>query len=469
MADSSGKRRISKATIRFIHWHERLVTYFQRYLTDKQFVTISGVLVGLSCAFAGIVLKTMVFYIHKLLFTEGGLGKISPFIYSTIPLFGIAITSWIIYRYFNGNIGGGNAAIVYAIRKKKSRLPRKWMYSHILTSAITVGTGGSTGLETPIVTTGAAIGANYGRTYKVTTADRTVLLASGVAAGIAATFNAPIAGVLFAIEVLVNELTIVSFIPILISAASGAILARIILNGEILLQFSAMAPFNYHNVPFYIVLGLLAGLTSVYYIRVFAGIESIFKRVKSKFRFHKAIIGGLLLGILILVFPPLFGEGYESIKILASTNAESLTKGSIIFNQFNNQGIFLLIVTAILILKVIATAITLGGGGNGGNFAPSLFTGAYLGFVYASALNLTGWFNVPVANFTVVAMAGVLAGIFHAPLTAIFLIAEITGGYDLMIPLMIVSALSFGVSRYFNTYSLDGKKLQRMMESNISL
>lgn len=464
MAQENSERDLSARAVKILRWHEYLISFFQQYLNEKQFVTISGVLIGITSALAAILLKAMVFYIHALLFTESNIGKISPYIYSSFPLLGILVTTWIVQRYFGGNLGGGNAAIIFSIKKKESRLPGKLMYSHLITSAITVGTGGSTGLETPIVTTGAAIGSNYGKTYKVGPEERTLMIASGVAAGIAATFNAPIAGVLFAVEVLISEITIVAFIPILIAAASGAILSKIILNEEILLNFSNMAPFNYHNVPFYILLGLLSGVIAVYYIRTSLRIERIFRRVKQRFYVQRAIIGGILLGILILLFPPLFGEGYESIKTLAGNHAEDILKGSVVVGNLQDPVMMIIVLTFVLLLKVVATSITLGSGGNGGNFAPSLFTGAYLGYIFAGLINLTGIFNLPPGNFTVVAMAGMLSGVFHAPLTAIFLIAEITGGYDLMVPLMIVSAISFGVSRYLFTYALDGLKLNSMLQ-----
>lgn len=456
------RREISRLSLRILRLQALFVRYLQRYLTEKQFVTVSGALVGMSAAIAAITLKAMVYYIHVALFPSSG-QSVNPLIYSAMPLLGIIITAWLTKRYFDGNLSAGNAQIKFSIQRKKSRLPRKWMYAHVLTSAITVGTGGSTGLETPIVATGAAIGSNYGRTYRVGTAERTILLASGVAGGIAAMFNAPIAGVLFAVEVLLGELSLVAFIPLLISAASGAILSNIVLQEGILLNFHDIAKFDPHNVPFYLLLGLLAGVVSAYYIKTSRILETLLQRVKKQFIIPKAIVGGLLLALLIWLFPPLFGEGYESIKILANDDARLLFKDSFLFSNIQNNLTLLILLTIVGLLKVIATSITLGSGGNGGNFAPSLFTGAYLGFIFSGFLNLTGFFETPTANFTVVAMAGVLSGVFYAPLTAIFLIAEITGGYDLITPLMIVSALSFGMSRYLLGYSLDGWKLAKML------
>ncbi|HRF76638.1 MAG TPA: chloride channel protein [Chitinophagales bacterium] len=456
-------KNLSERALRWIRWHEKLINFTQKHLNDKQFVIISGVLIGITSALAAILLKGMVFYINGFLFNQVSTGHISEYLYALFPMVGIVATAIIVKYRFRGNLGGGNSAIIYAIKRKESKMPFHLMYAHIFTSAITVGTGGSTGLETPIVTTGAAIGSNYGKTYKVKPEERTIMLACGVAAGIAATFNAPIAGVLFAIEVLISEISVVAFIPILIAAASGAILSDIILNENVLLSFDLLEPFNYRNVPFYVLLGLVAGVVSVYYIRMFIVIESLLKRVKQKYYLHKAIIGGLLLGGLILLFPPLFGEGYIAIKNIADLDPGSSLAGSILDGNYNDPWALILFSVIIMLLKVIATGITLGSGGNGGNFAPSLFTGAYLGYVFASIINLTGLVNVPVSNFTIVAMAGILSGIFHAPLTAIFLIAEVTGGYDLIVPLMIVSALSFAVSKYLFEYPLDGVKLRKML------
>ncbi len=454
---------LSERAIKLLRLHERLITFFQRHLNDKQFLIISGVLIGITSALAAILLKAMVFYINEFLFTEVNRGYISSYVYALFPLVGIVATAIIVRYRYNSNLGGGNASIQYAIKRKESKLPKHLMYSHIITSAITVGTGGSTGLETPIVTTGAAIGSNYGKTYKVKPEERTIMLACGVAAGIAATFNAPIAGVLFAVEVLITEISVAAFIPILIAAASGAILSDIILNEQVLLSFNLLEPFNYRNVPFYVVLGLIAGVLSVYYIKMFSLIEHWLKRIKQKYYLHKALVGGLILGLLILAFPPLFGEGYISIKNLAELDPAASLNGSILDSNLNDPWALILLTLVIMLLKVVATGITLGSGGNGGNFAPSLFTGAYLGYAFASLLNITGLFNLPISNFTIVAMAGVLSGIFHAPLTAIFLIAEITGGYDLIVPLMIVSALSFGTSKYLFEYPLDGAKLRKML------
>ncbi len=444
---------------KYIRIYETFINWIHNKLTPRQFLVFSSILVGLTAGFAAVILKTAVHFIH-LAITHDYHIKYQYVLYLVFPTIGILLTTWFVQKQLKGKLGRGTANILHAVAKKSSFLPPDQMYSHIVTSALTVGFGGSAGLESPIVTTGAAIGSNYSKTYHIDYKDRTLLLACGAAGGIAASFNSPIAGILFALEVLLVDVSINAFIPLIIAAATGGLLSKIILNENILLSFQLKQPFNYHNVPYYIVLGLLAGIVSVYYSRTYLKIEDFLKK-KKKHIYLKAIFGGSVLAFLILFFPSLFGEGYESIKILSDINPEKLFEHSIVSNLVSNNWILVLLIVLAMFLKTIAAAITIGSGGNGGNFAPSLFMGAYLGFAFAAVLNLLGISKVPVSNFTIVAMAGILSGVFHAPLTAIFLIAEITGGYELMIPLMIVSAISFMVVKYFEPFSMETKKMAK--------
>lgn len=414
----------------------------------------SAALIGLTAGLAAVVLKWLVHFLIKNIenFSHG------KQIYAAIfPVIGITLCVLFV-KYFNrGKLGKGMANILHAIAKKSSMLPKDQTYSHVITSALTIGFGGSAGLESPIVTTGSAIGSNFGKTYRLSYKERTLLLACGAAAGIAGAFNTPIAGVLFALEVLLVEANISAFIPILIAAAAGGLSSKIILQEDVLLQFKLQEPFDYRNMPFYFILGLLGGLCSYYYNRVFLATENYFKHFVNK-KAIKVIIGGFGLFWLILFIPPLLGEGYESIKHLSNLNVDTIFKNSFLSFHFTKPVIYILLLLTIL-LKPIATGLTLGSGGNGGNFAPSLFMGAFTGFLFASLITDLGIAQLPVSNFTLVAMAGILSGVFHAPLTGIFLIAEITGGYELIIPLMIVSALSYAVSKYFMPLSLDMRKL----------
>ncbi|MES2678750.1 MAG: chloride channel protein [Bacteroidota bacterium] len=432
----------------------KLVIWIQHSLSPKQFVIFSAILIGLTAGLAAVLLKL---FVHFLIKNIESLSYNSQVYTAMFPIVGLALCVLFIHYMNRNKLGKGIANILYAIAKKSSLLPKDQTYSHIISSALTVGFGGSAGLESPIVTTGAAIGSNFGQTYKLNYKERTLLLACGAAAGIAGAFNTPIAGVLFALEVLLVEANISAFIPILIAAAAGGLCSKIILQEDVLLHFSLQEPFDYLNVPFYLALGLLAGVVSYYYGKVFMATENYFKRFE-KNKFVKVLIGGMGLFVLVLFVPPLFGEGYLSIKLLSDINPGFIFKNSILPLASVSKPVLYIFLLLVIILKPIATGLTLGSGGNGGNFAPSLFVGAFLGFLFSSVLTDLG-IPLPVSNFTIVAMAGILSGIFHAPLTGIFLIAEITGGYELIIPLMIVSALSYAVSKYFMPLSIDMLKL----------
>lgn len=443
-------RRYFNVVVLLINWlHEKL--------TQRQFLIFSSIIVGLTAGIAAVVLKLFVHYIHLALTYDYGI-KYQYYLYLIFPSIGILLTVFFVKRHLKGKLGRGSANILYSIAKKSSILPKDQMYSHIVTSALTVGFGGSAGLESPIVTTGSAIGSNFAKTFKVDYKDRTLLLASGAAAGIAAAFNAPIAGMLFALEVLLVDVKISAFIPLMIASASGVILSNALMESDILLTFELRQPFDYHNVLYYVMLGVLAGMVSVYYSRLFLKAEHIIKSITVR-PYLKALTGGLIIAMMVLIFPPLFGEGYESIKVLSDIQPEKLFEHSILsaFTEYKWMIFGLIVLT--MFLKVVAAAITIGSGGNGGNFAPSMFVGAYLGFAFSSFVNMLGFSKISESNFTIVGMAGILTGVFHAPLTGIFLIAEITGGYELMIPLMIVSASSFTIVKYFEPYSMDTKKL----------
>ena len=433
--------------------------WLETKLTNKQFIFLSSVLVGISAAFAVIILKSFAHKVFSIATSVNGILKLS-FINSILPIVGILLTVFVVKKILGGSIEKGTSQILYAVAKKASIIPKKQMYAQIVTSSLTVGLGGSAGLESPIVITGAAFGSNYAQRYKLSYKDRTLLIGCGVAAGIAAAFNAPIAGVLFAIEVLLVDVSISAFTPIMIAAATGALVSAITLDENVLLTFSEEQSFNYHNIPYYVLLGLFTGFIAVYYSRNFQRVEHFFTRLRFK-PYKKALFGASILAVIIFVFPTLFGEGYESIRTLSENDPGKLLENTLFSDFRNNTWVLIIFIGLTMMLKVFATGITLGSGGNGGNFAPSLFLGSYAGFVFSKTLNTIGLTHLPISNFTLVGMAGILSGLFHAPLTAIFLIAEITGGYDLMIPLMIVSSISFAISKKFEKHSLDVKNLAR--------
>jgi len=429
-----------------------------RILPNRQFLMVGAVIVGLWAGLTAVLLKISVHYLLEVL---KSFGQNDNWIYFVSPAVGIFATYLFIRFILNGDLSRGTSHVLLAIAKKSSFLPRRETFSHVVTSALTVGLGGSAGLESPIVQTGSAIGSTFASFFPIGYRDRTLLLACGASAGIAAAFNAPIAGVLFALEVLLVDVSISAFIPLLIAGATGALCSHIILSEGILLSFKEVRDFDYHNIPFYIVLGIVCGLLSTFYRSAFQWTESLFTKF-FRSAFARLVVGGALLGGLILVFPALFGEGYPSIKELALNEPGQLFDGSPLQDLVSSSPWGLgLAILAVGIIKVFAVSFTLNAGGNGGNFAPALLSGACIGFAFAFLSNATGLTNLPASNFCLVAMAGMLTGIFHSPLTGVFLIAEITGGYELIIPLMIVSALSTALSRYLNPLSLDEAKLKK--------
>ena len=454
-----------RITISILLFFRKIIRRFEsvfflakRKLSERNFIYFASVIVAISCAFAVIALKSFAHNVFIFANYVNGYLKL-PYINSILPIVGILLTVFVVKKFLDGSYEKGSSHILYSVAKKGGIIAKKQMYAQIITSSLTVGLGGSAGLESPIVITGAAFGSNFAQKYRLSQKDRILLLACGVSAGIGAAFNAPIAGVLFAIEVVLTDISISAFIPIIISAATGALVSKIILSQDVLLSFEKEQNFDFHNTPYYVLLGILAGIVSVYHARNFRKVEHYLSKFKSN-SYRKALFGASLLALLIFFFPVLFGEGYETIKTLSTSHPEDLLNNTVLESQKSNEWILLAFVGIIVLLKSVATGLTLGSGGNGGNFAPSLFVGSYLGFFVAKIMNLTGSNNpVSIANFTIVGMAGILSGLFHAPLTAIFLIGEITGGYDLMVPLMIVSSISYAISKQFEKHSMDVKDL----------
>ncbi len=423
-------------------------------LSRVQFIMLVATLVGLVSGLAAVGLKILVHYLQTTIETL----PVSDYAYLFFPAVGLIITAFLVHRFFSDYIEKGIAMVLRFIARGASFIPFRHTYQHIVTSSITVGLGGSAGLEAPIVATGSAIGSNIARISELNYSERTLLIACGAAAGISAVFNAPIAGVIFAVEVLLAETIVSYFIPLIISSVIGVLCSKIILDESILFNFTLKETFNYHNVPFYILLGITAGFVSLYYARVFKRTESRLKNWKVN-RYAKALMGGVLLAALFFIFPPLFGEGYESVKLVAGDSVYTLTENTKLFELLGDNWGLVAFTLLVFLFKPIAAAITIGSGGNGGNFAPSLFTGSYLGFSFSALINNTPWFKIPQGNFSLVGMAGVLSGVMYCPLTAIFLIAEITNGYELFIPLMIVSSISFFIVKSYERYSMETKKL----------
>ena len=440
-------------TFRYIKLNFQLIEkktfrFLKNKIDPKTFILLASLFVGLLSGLAAVALKSVVhFFQHQSKIALDSIG-ISFLIY-LFPLFGIIISLLIIKFLFKGKMTRGLANIIYLIIRRKADIPGRKIFSHMLTSGATVGMGGSVGLEAPIVVIGASLGSNFAKEFKLNYHQRTLLLACGSAAGISAIFNCPIAGVIFAFEVLLPDITISSFIPLLIASASSAVLSKLIYSGQIF--YLVTKGWHMYAIPYYILLGLLCGFISLYMIHVTFAIEHKLEKIHPAF---KLLLGGIILCALIFFLPPLFGEGYSTIDLLlAKKNQEILT--NTVFNSVLNPELMLIFFVLIIIFaKVVATSLTIGAGGNGGIIAPSLFTGALTGFLLVQTMKYLGIVELEQANFIVVGMAGILAGVIHAPLTGIFLIAEITGGYVLIVPLMIVVAISYFISKYFNKYSV---------------
>lgn len=433
---------------------DKINDWRSRHISNKTFLILVAIIVGIVAGLAAIALKILVHNIQYLLriILENPSFNFLLFVF---PLIGILLTVFYVQRFRKGKIGRGVGSILVSIAKRSSNIERDKTYSHMISSALTIGFGGSAGLEAPIIVTGAALGSNTAKDLKMNYRERTLMLACGVAAGISAIFNSPIAGVLFAVEVILYEFTIPAFIPILISSATASVFSILLYKEN--LFFLITKGWNMSAIPFYVVLGILMGLISVYVTRTAIRTEKLFKSKKKPYQ--KAIMGGVILGGMIFLLPPLYGEGYYTVENLLAGNYQALLDNSLLTGLTAHPWFIVLVGAIIVLVKIIATSVTIGAGGNGGMFAPSLFIGAVTGFVFAHTINLLGIIHLTEANFIVAAMAGALSGVIHAPLTGIFLIAEITGGYVLFVPLMIVSSMSFLIARYFEPYSIYARKL----------
>ncbi|MDR1757554.1 MAG: chloride channel protein [Bacteroidales bacterium] len=429
----------------------------------KKRLGIPGTVLWLSL-FTGIFGGTIAIILKNLLhFTTSMLGHAFPYaqvnyLYLAFPLAGIVLTSLYVSRVVNDNLSHGVSIALKSMCVKGGRLKRHNMYSSMIASSITVGFGGSVGLEAPIVLTGSAVGSNLARFFDLTPKYTRLLLACGATAALAAIFKAPVAGMVFAVEVLMLDLTATAVLPLLVSAATGTVLSLLFLGEDVMFRVTTTASFELTNIPFYVIAGALAGLLSVYFLRVSRWVENLCRRVNRLW--VKSLTGGVLLGGLILIFPVFYGEGYESIKSLIENNPVSLFSQSPLFGLLEaHRWLLPILLAAVILLKVIAATLTTGSGGVGGLFAPSLFVGAFFGFTIAYLVNTYGGGHLPVANFTLAGMAGVMTGVMHAPLTGIFLIAELSSGYTLLIPLMITASLSYLTVRRFEAYSVYTKPL----------
>lgn len=438
------------------NWFGRFLIWRVRYIKEKNFVLILSLLVGIVSGLAAVLLKNMVHYTH-LFFTERlqvDSGSLLFFIY---PFIGIWLTSLFVRYFVHEDISHGVTKVLYAISRRNSMIKPHNNYSSLIASTITIGFGGSVGTEATIVLTGASIGSNLARFFHMNYKIMTLMIGCGAAGAIAGIFKAPIAGIVFTLEVLMLDLTMASLIPLMISAISSYVLVYFLMGDGMVLDFAVHDHFALGNVPYYIILGIFCGFLSVYFIRMNIRIERFVTGIKNPFR--KVLVGGALLGLLIYIFPPLYGEGYSSLQDLLTDNADNILNNTYFFSWRDSVFMVVLYVVGLVFVKVIATALTNGSGGVGGVFAPSLFTGGVAGFLIATLINMSGVGPVPVSYFVLAGMAGVMSGVMNSPLTAMFLIAEITGGYAMLVPLMLTSVVAHLTGRGMEPHSIYARRL----------
>lgn len=430
-----------------------------KHINDRQFISFLAVLIGITSAIAAVIIKKSVHFISSLLQGSSSEGNIFYLIYPSIGiLLAVLFVKYIIRR----PVRHGIPNVLYGISKSNGQINAHNMFSSIITSTFTVGFGGSVGLEGPTVSTGAAIGANIGKLFHLNYKHVTLLLGCACAGAMASIFKAPIAAIVFALEVIMLDLTMWSLLPLLLASSSAVLTSYFFLGMDVLYPFEVTEGFELADIPYYVVLGILAGLLAVYFTRIYMYIHSLFDKISNVY--YKLLIGGSSLGLFIFLFPSLYGEGYESINMALSGDYSYLYDKSIFNFSDENFGVLFVLLSTIILFKVIASSVTFGAGGVGGIFAPSLFMGVNIGVLFAKTVEYIGLRDLYVNNFALIGMAGMIAGVLHAPLTAIFLIADISGGYQLFVPLMVTSTIAYATVRTFESNSVYTIQLAKRKE-----
>ncbi len=442
---------------------QRILLWRERKIKEKHFILILSFVVGIFTALAALILKFLIHLIQNFL-TDNFDTTGANYLYLVYPVVGIFLTGLFVRNIVKDDISHGVTKILYAISRRQARIKRHNVWSSTIASAITIGFGGSVGAEAPIVLTGSAIGSNLGSVFKMEHKTLMLLVGCGAAGAIAGIFKAPIAGLVFTLEVLMIDLTMASLLPLLISCVTAATVSYIVTGTEAMFKFNLDQVFEMERIPYVILLGIFCGLVSLYFTRAMNTVENVFRKYSNPY--VKLVIGGVMLSVLIFLFPPLYGEGYDTINLLlngvGAADWDTAMNNSFFYGYGN---LLLLYLSLIVLFKVFASSATNGGGGCGGIFAPSLFLGCIAGFIFSNFANDLGFFpNLPEKNFALMGMAGLMSGVMHAPLTGIFLIAELTGGYDLFLPLMIVSVSSYLTIIVFEPHSIYSMRLAKKGE-----
>ncbi len=442
---------------------KQILIWRAKHISHRQFVFILSIVIGFVSGFGAVVLKNLTHFIQHLL--EGNfITYYHHAFYFLFPILGLALVYLSIKYVIRNKVSHGIPSTLYAISKRKGIMKRYQMFGSILTAPLTVGFGGSVGLEGPTVATGAALGSNISRLFHMNQTSRNLLVSCAAAGAMSAIFKAPVAAIIFAIEVFSLDLTMASMIPLLLASLSAILTSYFFLGDDILLPFRIEDKFYIGDAPFYILLGVVAAFISIYFTEVYDRIQKFFDKLKSPIK--RLIVGGIGIGVLVFFIPPLYGEGFDVINNLILGNPELALKSNLFNLDLTNVWIVIFLLAILMFFKIIASALTFGAGGVGGIFAPVLFMGSIMGNCIAKIINNLGISRIQISesNFTLVGMAGLLAGVLHAPLTAIFLIAELTGGYELFIPLMLTATISFSITKYFKPHSVYNMELGRRGE-----
>lgn len=431
----------------------KLLRFTNEHLSNQKFLMLLSALIGFLAGLVAVTIKNLTHFIQLLLEDELIANYHNAF-YFIFPVIGLALTILIIKFGIKKDIGSGIPTTLHAISKRQGLMRKFQSYASLLTAPLTVGFGGSVGLEAPTVATGSAISSNLSRLFKMNQASRTLLIGCAAAGAMSSLFKAPVAAIIFAIEIFSLDLTLASMIPLLIASISAILTSYFFFGSDIILHYQLTDEFNISEVPFYVLLGVLASVCSIYFTKIYFKVTNYFSKIKSQL--YRLFLGGFGLGILIFFIPPLYGEGYDVINNLLQENYMYALQTSLFDEYMDNIWVVIGLLAGLVIFKIIATSLTVGAGGIGGIFAPVLFMGSAMGHSFALIINNLGILNNPisVSNFTLVGMAGLMAGIMHAPLTAIFLIAELTSGYELFIPLMITSAIAYVITSQFQPHSV---------------
>lgn len=444
-----------------LHIIARLHRWRLKHLSERGFITILSILVGILAGIAAVIIKNAVWLTQRLVNTAIS-SEVHNYIYFALPLIGIILAVIFIKYILRLPVRHGIPNVLYSISKRRGRVSNHNLFSSVIASSLTVGFGGSVGLEGPTVATGTAWGSWIAKYFRLNYKNTILMLACACAGAMAAIFKAPIAAIVFAVEVIMIDLTVFSLVPLLLSSATAVLISYFFLGQDVLYPFDVIQDFELADLPYYILLGIFAGFVSVYFTKMYMQIHEWFDKISNKFT--RLILGGTGLGVLIFFFPSLFGEGYEAINECLSGNTEYLFNNSLFYGLQDELWVVLILLAAVILFKIVATSFTFGAGGVGGIFAPTLFMGVNTGMLFAQVINLAGLRQISTSNFALIGMGGLIAGVLHAPLTGIFLIADISGGYKLFVPLMITSTFAFLIVRAFTPNSVYHIQLARRKE-----